>query len=203
MSQLTAQRCVHDPVPRSSLGRCPSRPGAIDPQNAHFRRLALEGVWWTAARTEGLLGESPHDPGAQCAGSSVSGRTHPSQHRGHLRGFGCVPGLSPGVAPDGDDARSRPPQPHRDDTSGSARGERRSRRRAAATPSPPRSEDKAISNALTYANGSIRWRLAPARMLKQIAAVSPPWSLPTNNQFLRLIAQSRNVRSAVLLSISR
>ena len=33
MSQPMAQRCVHDPVPRSSLGRCPSRPGAIDPQN--------------------------------------------------------------------------------------------------------------------------------------------------------------------------
>ena len=49
MSQPMAQRCVHDPVPGSSLGRCPSRPGAIDPQNtAPFRRLALEGVWWTA-----------------------------------------------------------------------------------------------------------------------------------------------------------
>jgi hypothetical protein len=48
----------------------------------------------------------------------------------------------------------------------------------------------------------IRWRLAPAKMLKQIAAVSPPWSLPTNNQFFLLIAQSRNVRSTVLLSIS-
>ncbi len=32
---------------------------------------------------------------------------------GHLRGFGCVPGLSPGVAPDGDDARSPPPPPRR------------------------------------------------------------------------------------------
>src|SRR5215831_12337515 len=41
-------------------------------------------VWWTAARTEALLGESPHDPGARCTGSSVSGRTHPSQHRGDL-----------------------------------------------------------------------------------------------------------------------
>jgi len=35
MSQPMEQRYVHDPVPRSSLGRCPSPPGAIDPQNAH------------------------------------------------------------------------------------------------------------------------------------------------------------------------
>ena len=28
-----AQRCAHDPVPGSSLGRCLSRPGALDPQN--------------------------------------------------------------------------------------------------------------------------------------------------------------------------
>ena len=42
-----------------------------------------------------------------------------------------------GGAPDGDDARSPPPQPHRDGASGSARGERRSGRRDAATPSPP------------------------------------------------------------------
>jgi hypothetical protein len=90
-----------------------------------------------AARTEVLLGGSPHDPGARCAGSSVSGYTHPSQHRGHLRGFGCVPGLSPGVAPDGGDARSPPPQPPRDDASGSTRDARRSRRQARATPSPP------------------------------------------------------------------
>ena len=27
--------------------------------------FALEGVWWMAARTEVLLGGSPHDPGAQ------------------------------------------------------------------------------------------------------------------------------------------
>ena len=31
--QPMAQRCVRDPVPMSPLGRCPSRPGAIDPQN--------------------------------------------------------------------------------------------------------------------------------------------------------------------------
>ena len=33
MSQPIVQRCVHDPVPGSSLDRCPSRPGAIDPRN--------------------------------------------------------------------------------------------------------------------------------------------------------------------------
>jgi len=107
--------------PGSSLGRCASRQGAIGPRNARFRRLAQEGVWWTAAHTEVLLGESPHDPGTRCAGPSVSGRTHPSQHRGHLSGFGCIPGLSSDGALEGDDARSRPSQPHRDDTSGSAR----------------------------------------------------------------------------------
>lgn len=107
-------------------------------EHAPFRRLALEGVRWTA-RTEVLLGESPHDPGARCAGPSASVRTHSSQHRGHLRGFGWVPGFSPGVAPDGGDARSPPPQPHRDGASGSTRRERRARRRAAATPSPPAS----------------------------------------------------------------
>jgi hypothetical protein len=42
---------------------------------------------------------------ARCAGSSVSGCRHPSRHRGDLRGFGCVPGPSPGVALNGDDAR--------------------------------------------------------------------------------------------------
>jgi hypothetical protein len=31
--QPMAQRCVRDPVPMSPLGRSPSRPGAIDPQN--------------------------------------------------------------------------------------------------------------------------------------------------------------------------
>jgi hypothetical protein len=77
---------------------------------------------WYREPLPDAIGESPQHPGAGCAGSSVSGRTHPRQHLGHLRGFGCVPWLSPGVAPDGDDARSRPPQPHRDDTSGSARG---------------------------------------------------------------------------------
>ena len=59
------------------------------------------------ARTEVLLGESPLDPGAQGSGSSVSDYTHPSQHRGRLKGFGGVPGLPHGVAPDGDDARPR------------------------------------------------------------------------------------------------
>ena len=34
----------------------------------------------------------------------------------HFRGFGCVPGLWPGVAPDGDDCATRPPPPHRDGT---------------------------------------------------------------------------------------
>jgi hypothetical protein len=32
----------------------------------------------------------------------------------------------------------------------------------------------AVSQAETYADGSIRRRLAPGKMLKQIAAVSPP-----------------------------
>jgi hypothetical protein len=139
MSQPRAQQCMHGPVPRSSPGRCPSRPGAIDPQNARLRRLALEGVGCTVARTEVRLGESLHDPGARCAGSSVSGHPLPSQQRGQLKGFGYVPGLSPGVAPGGDDARSQPPRPHRGDPSGSARGEPRSRRRPEAIPSPPQS----------------------------------------------------------------
>ena len=39
MSQPMAQRCVHDPVPGSSLGRYPSRPGPIDPQNARSKGL--------------------------------------------------------------------------------------------------------------------------------------------------------------------
>jgi hypothetical protein len=73
--------------------------------------------WWMAARTEVLLGESPHDPRARGAGFSFLGRTHFSRHRGDFKGFGCVPGLSAGVAPDGDDAPSRPPQPDRDDGS--------------------------------------------------------------------------------------
>lgn len=42
------------------------------------------------------------------------------------------------------------------------------------------SDESDTSKARTYANGSIRCRLAPARMLKQIAAVSPPWSLLIN-----------------------
>ena len=45
------------------------------------------------------------------------------------------------------------------------------------------SDDKAASKAETHAHGSIRCRLAPAKMLKQIAAVLPPWSLPTKSQF--------------------
>jgi hypothetical protein len=45
----------------------------------------------------------PHDPGAQGSGCTVSDYTHPSQHRGRLRGFGGVPGLPPGGAPDGDE----------------------------------------------------------------------------------------------------
>ena len=65
------------------------------------------------------------------------------------------------------------------------------------------SDERATNKARTYANGSILLRLAPARMLKQIAAVSPPRSLPTNIQFLRPIAHSRSVRSEMLLSISR
>jgi hypothetical protein len=60
-----------------------------------------------------------------CAMQGVS--SHCSSE-GHLRGLAtrcitpCVPGLSLGFAPEGDDARSRPPQPHCDDTSRSARG---------------------------------------------------------------------------------
>jgi len=57
-------------------------------ESARCRRLGLEGVGWTAARTDVLLGESPQDPGARGAGSSASGRTDTSQHRGHLTGFG-------------------------------------------------------------------------------------------------------------------
>ena len=44
---------------------------------------------WASWRTP--LPDEP-DPGARCAGSSASGRTHPSRHCGDLRGFGCVPG---------------------------------------------------------------------------------------------------------------
>ena len=33
MSQPQALRCVRDPIMRSLPGRCPSRPGAIDPRN--------------------------------------------------------------------------------------------------------------------------------------------------------------------------
>jgi hypothetical protein len=33
MSQPMARRCMHDPVLGSLPGRCPSRPGAIDPRN--------------------------------------------------------------------------------------------------------------------------------------------------------------------------
>jgi hypothetical protein len=57
-------------------------------------------------------------------------------------------------------------------------------------------EERAVSNSLTCAKGSIRCRLAPARMLKQIAAVSPPWSLPTNNQFFRLCGSPHNLHSS-------
>jgi hypothetical protein len=64
MSQSRGRRCVHDPVPGSSRDRCPSRPGAIDLQNVRFRRLALEEVWWTAARTEVLrIGPGVLQPG--------------------------------------------------------------------------------------------------------------------------------------------
>ncbi len=38
MSQPMAQRCKHDPVPRSSPGRCPSRPGAILPASVRPSR---------------------------------------------------------------------------------------------------------------------------------------------------------------------
>jgi hypothetical protein len=51
MSQTMEPRGVPDPVPKSSLGRYPNRPSAIDPQIARCRRLGLEGVVWTAART--------------------------------------------------------------------------------------------------------------------------------------------------------
>ena len=33
LSQTLAQQCVRDPIMRSLPGRCPSRPGAIDPRN--------------------------------------------------------------------------------------------------------------------------------------------------------------------------
>jgi len=36
------------------------------------------------------------------------------------------------------------------------------------------SDEKAVSQAETYAHGSIRCRLAPAKMLNQIAAGLPP-----------------------------
>ena len=112
-----------------------------------------------AARTEVLLGGSPHDPGARCAGSSVSGRAHLSQHRGHLRGFGCAPGPSPGVAPDGDDAHSRPQKPHRGETSGSARGERRSKHRARVTSDPrqPMTERSATGGHTRTAQSRAAW----------------------------------------------
>jgi hypothetical protein len=49
-------------------------------------------------------------------------------HPGSVRGFGCVPGPAPAVAPDGDDARSGLPLPLRGDRSESAR---------AGAPTPP------------------------------------------------------------------
>ena len=123
--------------PQVVAGPAPQPIGRNQPsEHACFRRLALEGVGWTTARTEVLLGESPHDPGARCAGFSALGRTHRSQHRGDLSGLGCVPGLSPGVAPDGDVAHSQPPRPHRDGTGGRAPGAPRSTHRAGATPVP-------------------------------------------------------------------
>ena len=150
-----------------------------------------------AARTEVLLGGSPHDPGARCAGSSVSGYTHPSQHRGHLRGFGCVPGLPPGVAPDGDDARSRPPQPHRDDRSGSARGERRSRRRAAATPSPPAPtiRQSVKSRRTPTARSGAAWPQP------RCSNKSPPACPP--DHFLRITNSSGNARPDITATTGR
>jgi hypothetical protein len=52
-----------------------------------------------AARTEVLLGESPHDPGARCAGSSVSGRTHPSQHQAISGASAVFRGFRPAALP--------------------------------------------------------------------------------------------------------
>jgi hypothetical protein len=43
--------------------------------------LAPEGVWWMAARTEVRIWESRHDPGARCAGPSVSGPDTPASAR--------------------------------------------------------------------------------------------------------------------------
>ena len=60
MSQPRAQRCVHDPVPGSSLDRFLSRPGEIDPQNVRFRWLVLEGVWWPALAHRGPASVIPH-----------------------------------------------------------------------------------------------------------------------------------------------
>jgi hypothetical protein len=50
------------------------------------------------SRSPKAIGESAHDPGARCAGSSTSGRTDLGQQRADLTGFGSVPGLSSGVA---------------------------------------------------------------------------------------------------------
>jgi hypothetical protein len=56
---------------------------------------------------------------------------------------------------------------------------------ARATPGPlPPTTGQSTKPAHTQKD-SIRYRLALARMVKSIAAVSLPWSLPTNNQFFR------------------
>jgi hypothetical protein len=121
MSQLMAQRCAHDPTLRPLPGRCLSRPGAIDPRNTR----ASDG-----SRSKGFGGRrAPKSCSVNPHTIAMRGAPVPQPRAGHtpagtahrdLRGFGCVPWLSPGVAPDGDDAHSRPPQPHRGDTSGSA-----------------------------------------------------------------------------------
>jgi hypothetical protein len=106
MSQPSAQRCAHDPVPGLSLDCCLIRPGDIDPQNVR----AANG-----SDSKGLGGRrraprscSVNPPRSPLRGAPVpQSQALPDQaSAAAVSGFGCDPGLSPGVARDGDDARS-------------------------------------------------------------------------------------------------
>jgi hypothetical protein len=140
MSQPRVQRCVHDPVPGSSRDRCLSRPGAVNPQNVRAADGSGSKGFGGRRRAPRFCSVNPRTIPVRGAPVPQSRALHtPASTAANSGGFGCVPGLSPGDALDGDGARTWPPRPHRGDASGSARGERRSKRRAAATPGPRRS----------------------------------------------------------------
>ncbi len=125
-------------LPPLVAGPLPRPTGVIDPQTRDDDESGSKGSGGRRRRTEVLLGGSPLDPGARVP-VPLSWAVHaPAGTAAISRASAVFRGLSPGVTPDGDDARSRPPRPHRDDRLGNARGERRSRRREGATPGPPR-----------------------------------------------------------------